>query len=267
MNGHDTDTENSEAFRTNGGQTEPDLAGRVALVTGASRGIGAATAKRLAELGADVGITYLKSGDAAEDVVQYCRDRGVEAEAFRVDAAEAEGMKELVPRVVDRFGSLDVLVNNAGYYDPKPVPETDDDEFDRYVNTNMRSVYLASREAAEVMPDGGRIVNISSIAADRSIGPGLALYGMSKAGVAAFTRGLANDLGEQGITVNAVQPGPIDTDMNPADGDQSDFMRPKTALKRYGQPEEVADVVAFLAGPESSYVTGATINVAGGINA
>lgn len=243
---------------------------KVALVTGGSRGIGAATARRLATSGTDVAITYLNSRDAAEDVVAYCTEQGVRAEVFRADAASRDDMRTLVQRVVDAFGRLDILVNSAGIFDVKPIEETTDEEFARMMNINVRATYLTSREAAKIMPEGGRIINVGSNMAEAVKMEGATLYTLSKAAVAGFTRALARDLGPKGITVSCVQPGPTDTDMNPADPADNPTAASQTAdtaLGRYGRPEELAHTIAFLASPESAYVTGAIINVDGGSNA
>lgn len=243
---------------------------KVALVTGASRGIGAATARHLAEHGTDVAIAYLNSKEAAEHVVAHCREQGVHAEAFRADAARRKDMRDLVGRVVDAFGQLDILVNSAGIAEIAPIEETTDETFERMMNINVRATYLTSREAAKVMPEGGRIINIGSNVADQAKSTGFALYALSKAAIAGFSRAMARDLGPKGITVNCVQPGPTNTDMNPADPAENptaEWQKATTALERYGQPEELAQTIAFLTSPESSYVTGATINVDGGSNA
>lgn len=243
------------------------LAGKSALVTGGSRGIGAAIAMRLGEEGAKVGITYVSSPDRAEAVVSALREKGVEAEAMRADAADAGAVAEAVHRAVARFGGLDVLVNNAGIFEMAPLPEVSDAAFERMYNINVRAVFVASREAARVMNEGGRIITIGSVNGDRMPFPGGSLYAMSKAAVAALTKGWARDLGPKGITVNCVQPGPIDTELNPANGDFAAALTPMTALGRFGEADEVAALVAFLATPESAYITGASLNVDGGFNA
>jgi 3-oxoacyl-[acyl-carrier protein] reductase len=241
------------------------LTGKVALVTGGSRGIGAAIAERLAADGADVAITYSSSPEAAERVVAAIRQNaGVRAEAIRADAADPAAVKGVVPAVVERFGRLDILVNNAGVWVQNVLTEATDEEFDRVVDVNVRAVFLTAREAARVMQPGGRIINIGSILGERVVFPGISLYSMSKFAVAGLTRGWARDLGPRGITVNCIQPGPIDTDMNPATGDFAAVQRQGTALGRYGEPTEIAASVSFLASPEASNVTGATITVDGG---
>ena len=244
-----------------------NLEGRVALVTGGSRGIGAAIAKGLAEDGASVALTYRTAEDAAVEVVRDIEAKGGRARAYRADNADAADANGIVAQVVQDFGRLDVLVNNAGISPTKPLHEVTDEDFDEIVNTNIRGVFFTSREAAKAMGEGGRIINIGSVWGERMPLPGVSLYAMSKFAVAGLTRAWARDLGSSRITVNTVQPGPIDTDGNPADGDFAQVLAPLTALGRYGEPKDVAGMVAFLASPEAKYVTGATINVDGGFNA
>ena len=243
------------------------LQGKTALVTGGARGIGASIARRLAADGANIAITYSQSAEAAETVAAACREKGVEAEALQADSGNAKDVAGLVDKVVERFGRLDILVNNAGVFSSASLEETTDEEFDRAMNVNIRGVFVVSRSAARVMGEGGRIINIGSIFGESMPLANLGLYTMSKFAVAGLTRAWARDLGPQGITVNCVQPGPIDTDMNPAQGPFADLLTPRTALGRYGKPDEIAELVAFLAGPQSSYLTGACINADGGTNA
>lgn len=248
--------------------TPTPLSGRVALVTGGSRGIGAAIARRLAGAGADVAITYRSSSDAAEALVAELRDAfGVRAEAIQSDASDVEATAGLVPGVVDRLGRLDVLVNNAGVFGPKPIHETTLEDYEHTMGVNVRAVFQTSKAAAEVMGEGGRIINIGSINGQHAMGPGMSLYATSKAAVATLTKGLARDLGPQGVTVNCIQPGPVDTDMNPADGELAEMITPMTALGRYARPDEIASLALYLASPESSYVTGALLNIDGGVEA
>jgi len=246
-----------------------ELNGKVALVTGGSRGIGAAIAKALADDGADVAISYAASAVKADAVVKELRKKGVRAEAFRADQANTKEVEGLVEAVVKRFGRLDILVNNAGVFASGPVHDRANNlaELERLFAVNVGGVATAVRTAAPLMPDGGRIISIGSVAGDTSPWPGIADYSATKGAVAAYTRGWARDLGSRGITVNTVQPGPIDTDMAPQDGEVADVLKARTVIGRYGKPEEVAAAVAFLASPAASYITGTTLNVDGGYSA
>jgi 3-oxoacyl-[acyl-carrier protein] reductase len=240
---------------------------KVALVTGGSRGIGAAIAKRLAADGASVAITYSKGADAAAAVVSEIEQAGGKALAIQADAADAEAVKESVEKTVAAFGGIDVLVNNAGIAIPKKFEETTLEEIDRMFAINVRGTMAASQAALKHMKSGGRIIMIGSCVGERILTPGLAAYSATKGAVKMFTQGLAREAGGRGITVNNVQPGPIDTDLNPASGDWATPQKAVTALDRYGHVDEVAALVAFVAGPESSYITGANLTVDGGTNA
>ena len=244
------------------------LQGKVALVTGGSRGIGAAIVQRLAEDGADVAFTYIRSEEKAQQIVAACREQGIRAEAIRADAANAADMRGLVDEVIQRLGHLDVLVNNLAISTWETLEEATEEVFDRVVDVNIRAVFLATQAAAKVMQPGSRIVNIGSVFGERISVPRHALYAMSKFALAGLTRGWARDLGPKKITVNCVQPGPVATDMNPEDDRPVvAFLRAQTALGRYAKPAEVAALVAFLASAESSDITGACINVDGGLTA
>jgi 3-oxoacyl-[acyl-carrier protein] reductase len=243
------------------------LEGKAALVTGGSRGIGAAIAKRLAAEGANVAITYTKGADAAASVVKEIERAGGKAIAIQAGAADAAAVKGAVEKSVATLGRLDVLVNNAGTGFPKPFEEATLEELDRVVAINIRGVFVATQAALKHMKSGGRIINIGSCVGERLMTPGLVPYSATKGAVKMFTQGLSREVGARGITVNNVQPGPIDTDLNPAAGDWAVPQKANTALNRYGTVDEVAAVVAFVASPEASYITGANLTVDGGTNA
>ncbi len=263
---------NKQQLKTKKGQNmsnknERELAGKVALVTGGSRGIGAAIAKRLAADGASVAVTYSKGADAAASVVKAIERAGGKAIAIQADAADDKAVKAAVEKTVATFGGLDVLVNNAGTAIPKTFEETTLEEMDRVIDINVRGVFVATQAALKHMKNGGRIIMIGSAVGERVLVPGLVPYSATKGAVKIFTQGLSREVGSRGITVNNVQPGPIDTDLNPAAGDWAAPQKAVTALNRYGHVDEVAALVAFVAGPESSYITGANLTVDGGMNA
>jgi len=241
------------------------LAGKVALVTGGSRGIGAAIAQRLARDGAAVAITYSKGEDAAAALVKAIENEGGKAIAIRADAADAGAVKNAVEKTFSSFGRLDVLVNNAGTCIPEPVAETSLENFDRVFAINVRGMFVATQAALKHMKSGSRIINIGSCVGENVGFGGMAPYAATKGAVKMFTQGLARELGASGITVNNIQPGPIDTDLNPAAGEWSVGQKALVPLNRYGRPEEIAAMVAFVAGPESSYVNGANLTVDGGM--
>jgi len=245
----------------------PTLTKKIALVTGGSRGIGAAIAKRLAADGATVAITYAKDADAASSVVKSIEAGGGKALAIQADAANADAVKAAVDKTVKTFGGIDVLVNNAGTAIPKKFEDTTLDELDRLFNINVRGVLVATQAALKHMKTGGRIIMIGSCVGERMMTPGLVPYSATKGAVKMFTQGLSREVGSRGITVNNVQPGPIDTDLNPAAGDWATPQKANTALDRFGTPDEVAALVSFVAGPEASYITGANLTVDGGTNA
>jgi 3-oxoacyl-[acyl-carrier protein] reductase len=244
-----------------------NLEGKIALVTGGSRGIGAAIAKRLAADGAKLAITYTKGADAAASVVKEIERAGGKAIAIQADAADARAVKAAVDRTFETFGRLDVLVNNAGTAIPKPFEEATLEEMDRVLDINVRGVYVATQAALKHMKSGGRVIMIGSAVGERVAAPGLVPYAGTKGAIKMFTQALAREIGSRGITVNNVQPGPIDTELNPASGDWAVPQQAATALNRYGRVEEIAAMVAFVAGPESSYITGANLTVDGGMNA
>lgn len=243
------------------------LAGKVALVTGGSRGIGAAIARRLATDGAAVALTYARSPDRAAEVVRDLEAAGGRALAIQADNLDADAIEAAVARAVEHFGRLDILVNNAGIFHAAPVEELTRDDFEKTVAINLRAPFLASRAAAARMGRGGRIVSIGSNLAIRVPGEGLSLYSLSKAALIGMTKGLARDLGPKGITVNVVHPGSTDTDMNPAGGPGADGQRALMAIPRFGDPADIAAMVAFLAGAQAGSVTGAEFTVDGGANA
>ena len=244
-----------------------DLAGKVALVTGGSRGIGAAIAARLAERGADVAITYARSEARAQEVVGRVTAEGRRGLAIGADSASAVEVKSAVERTVAEFGRIDILVNNAGIFPNGPIDDVSVEEIDQTLAIHVRAVYVASQAAVRHMPAGGRIISIGSNLAERVPSPGLTLYSMSKAALLGFTKGLARDLGEKNITVNLVQPGSTDTDMNPADAAGADEQRAQGALGRFADAGDIADSVAFLAGAGAANITGAVLTVDGGTNA
>jgi 3-oxoacyl-[acyl-carrier protein] reductase len=243
------------------------LEGKTALVTGGSRGIGAAIAKRLAADGARVAITYSKGADVASSVVKAIEDAGGKAVAIQADATDPKAVQDAVDKTVSAFGKLDVLVNNAGTAIPKKFEETTLQELDQVINLNIRGVFVTTQAALKQMNNGGRIISIGSCVGERMMTPGLVPYSATKSAIRMFTQGLSREVGDRGITVNNVQPGPIDTDLNPAAGDWAAPQKAATALNRYGKAEEVAALVAFIASPEASYITGANLTVDGGTNA
>jgi 3-oxoacyl-[acyl-carrier protein] reductase len=243
------------------------LEGKIALVTGSSRGIGAGIAKRLASDGAAVAITYTKGADAAASVVSEIERAGGKAIAIQADAADAEAVTAAVEKTVATFGGLDILVNNAGTAIPKPFMEATLEELDRVIDINIRGMFIATKVALKHLNDGGRIINIGSCVGERMMTPGLVPYAATKGAVKMFTQGLSREVADRKITVNNVQPGPIDTDLNPAAGDWAEPQIANTALKRYGHVQDIAAMVAFVAGPEASYITGASLTVDGGTNA
>ena len=243
------------------------LENKRALVTGGSRGIGAAIVKRLAREGAHVALTYVSKPDQANETVTAARALGVRALAIQADSADAAAVVLAVERTVAELGGIDILVNSAGIAVMAPLDEYRLEDLDRTLAVNVRAAFVATQAAARHMKTGGRIITIGSCNADRMPFEGGAAYAMSKAALVGLVKGLARDLGPRGITVNNVQPGPIDTDMNPADGDFAETLRKLMALPRYGAAEEIAGLVAYLAGPEAGFVTGASLAIDGGFTA
>ena len=243
------------------------LAEKVALVTGGSRGIGAAIAKRLAADGAKVAITFAKDAAAAASVVEAIEREGGRAVAIQAQATNVKAVQDAIERTVSTFGRLDVLVNNAGTAIPKTFEETTLEEMDRVIDINFRGSMIATQAALKHMKSGARIIMIGSAVGERVAAPGLVAYAGTKGAVKMFAQALSRELGSRGITVNNVQPGPIDTDLNPAAAEWAVPQKAATALDRYGHVDEIAAMVAFVAGPESSYITGANLTVDGGMNA
>jgi 3-oxoacyl-[acyl-carrier protein] reductase len=244
-----------------------NLTDKIALVTGGSRGIGAGIAKRLAADGARVAITYTQGADAAAKVVGEIERAGGKAIAIQADAADAAAVTAAVAQTVAAFGALDILINNAGTAVPKPFEEATLEELDRVIGINIRGTFVATQAALKQMRDGGRVIMIGSCVGERMMTPGLVPYAATKGAVKMFAQGLSREVASRNITVNNVQPGPIDTELNPAIGDWAEPQIANTALKRYGQIADVAALVAFVAGPEAGYITGANLTVDGGTNA
>jgi len=245
------------------------LAGKIALIQGGSRGIGAAIAKRLARDGAAVALTYASSPDQAQEVVTEIEATGGRAIAIKADSADAMQIKAAVRLAADTYGKIDILVNNAGVLALGNVAEAEIslEDIDRTLAVNVRSVIVASQAVVKHMDKGGRIINIGSTNSERMPFQGGSVYAMSKAAIVGLTKGLARDLGPLGITVNNIQPGPIDTEMNPDNGDFAQTLKGLMALPRYGKVEEVASFAAYLAGPEAAYITGASLLIDGGFSA
>ncbi|QNH78636.1 3-oxoacyl-ACP reductase FabG [Pseudomonas protegens] len=244
-----------------------NLSGKVALIQGGSRGIGAAIVERLAAEGASVAFTYVSSASKAQALQDSIIAKGGKALAIQADSADADALREAVQRTAQAFGRLDILVNNAGVLAMAPLDEFKLEDFDQTLAINIRSVFIATQEAARHMGEGGRIINIGSTNAERMPFAGGGPYAMSKAALVGLTKGLARDLGPRGITINNVQPGPVDTDMNPADGAFAESLLELMAVRRYGRAEEIAGFVAYLAGPEAAYITGASLTIDGGFSA
>ncbi|MGR9237312.1 SDR family NAD(P)-dependent oxidoreductase [Rhizobium leguminosarum] len=243
-----------------------ELAGKRALVTGGSRGIGAAIALALADKGADVAITYERSADRAAEIVRAIEGKGRKALAIQADSADPAAVKRSVDEAAQALGGLDILVNNAAIALYGAIADVSVEQIDALLDVNVRSPLLASQAAIPYLQAGGRVITIGSVGAERIVGDTGTVYFMTKSALHSFTRGLARELGSRDITVNLVQPGSTDTDMNPADGDFADFQRALIPLGRYGEPEDVAAAVAFLASPAARHITGTILTVDGGLN-
>lgn len=243
------------------------LEGKVALVIGGTRGIGAAISRRMAADGASLAIIYLSRTGEAEKFGNDLRSNGTTVLMVKADVSDPRALVDAIDRVASQFGRLDVLVNVAGMAIVGPLDAYADDAFDRIFALNVRAPFLAAKKAAALMDSGGRIITIGSVVADRMPGDGGTLYAASKAALGGMTRGLARDLGERGITANLVQPGPIDTERNPADGPNAATNRAPLAIPRHGTPGEVASLVAYLASSDAGFVTGSTYNIDGGWSA
>lgn len=247
--------------------THLPLLNKVAFVQGGSRGIGAAIVRRLVREGAAVAFTYVSSPDKARSLVSSIEASGGRALAIQADSTDANAVQQAIRLAAESFGHLDILVNNAGVLALGDVSEFSLEDLDRTLAVNVRSVFVATQEAVRFMPEGGRVISIGSTNAERMPFAGGAAYAMSKAAIVGLTKGLARDLGPRGITINNVQPGPVDTDMNPADSEFADTLKGLMAVPRYGKDEEIASFVAYLAGPESGYITGASLTIDGGFSA
>ncbi|MBE9229934.1 3-oxoacyl-ACP reductase FabG [Phormidium sp. LEGE 05292] len=243
------------------------LKNKRALITGGSRGIGAAIVKRLASEGADVAFTYSSSPERANEVAQAAQALGVRAVAIQADSADASAVVAAVEQTVDQLGGIDILVNSAGVLAIAPLNDFKLEDFDRTLAVNVRAVFVATQAAAKHMQAGGRIINIGSTNAERMPFAGGGVYAMSKSALQGLVQGLSRDLGPQGITINNVQPGPIATEMNPPTGEFAEMLTKQIAIARYGTVEEVAGMVAYLASPEAGYITGANLMIDGGFSA
>lgn len=244
-----------------------ELQGKVALVTGGSRGIGAAIARQLARAGADVALTYVRSAEKAEAVVKEIEALGRRGLAIQADNTDAQAVEASVATTIAQLGRLDILVNSAGIWHAGPLDTVTLEQLDETMAVNFRAPFIASKAAAAVMPEGGRIISIGSNLAERVPDAGIGLYSASKAALVGLTKGLARDLGPRGITVNVVHPGSTNTDMNPADSDHADAQRGRMAIPKYGSPDDIAGLVAWLAGPQGRFMTGAALTIDGGANA
>ncbi|MEJ1168619.1 SDR family oxidoreductase [Variovorax sp. CCNWLW235] len=247
--------------------TTPVLAGKVAFVTGGSRGIGAAIVRRLVRDGAAVAFSYASSSAPADELARSIEAEGGRALALKIDSADAAALTAGIDEAARAFGKIDVLVNNAGVFLGGSLDDFSLEDFDKTLDINVRAVFVAAKAASRHMGEGGRIINIGSTNAERMPWPGGSAYAMSKSALKGLVQGLARDLGPRGITVNNVQPGPVNTDMNPVDGPNAAAMHGLMALARHAHPEEIAGMVAYLSSPEAAFVTGASLNIDGGFAA
>ena len=238
-----------------------------ALVTGGSRGIGAAIVKRLASEGVDVSFTFANSPDRADEIVKEVKALGVRVLAIQADSAEASAVVDAVEKTTAAFGGIDILVNNAGVLAIAPIDDLTLADFDKTIEVNLRAVFVATQAAIKHMQEGGRIINIGSTNAERMPFAGGSIYAMSKSALQGLVKGLARDLGPRGITINNVQPGPVATEMNPSEGEFAEMLKKLMALPRYGKVEEIAGMVAYLASPEAAYITGSSLMIDGGFSA
>ena len=242
-----------------------ELQGKNAFISGGTRGIGAAIVRKMAAEGANVAFTYHKSQNEAKALVEETETHGVRGLAIQADAMQAQNVVQAVQKAVSVFGSIDILINSAGVFELKSITESTLEDYERTENVNIKAVFAATAEAVKSMPEGGRIITIGSVNADVMPFAGGSLYAMSKAAVQMMTKSWARDLGERKITANVIQPGPIDTDMNPANGPFGETLTAMTAIKRYGKPEEVAELTAFLSSPKAANITGSAISIDGGL--
>ena len=257
----------STASSSSSSSSSPVLAGKVAFVTGGSRGIGAAIVRRLAHDGAAVAFSYAASAAPAEELVRSIQSEGGRALALKIDSADAAALTAGIDEAPRTFGRIDILVNNAGVFLGGTLDEFSLEDFDKTLAINVRAVFVAAKAASRHMGEGGRIINIGSTNAERMPWPGGSAYAMSKSALVGLVQGLSRDLGPRGITVNNVQPGPVNTDMNPVDGPNAASMHGLMALARHARPEEIAGMVGYLASPEAGFVTGASLNIDGGFAA
>lgn len=243
------------------------LSGKVALIIGGSRGIGAAICKRLASGGANIVFTHVNSLKEDNNVVETCQSYGVSASCIQADVGDLDANKKVIAQVIQDYGKIDILVNNAAILQLVDFLEMTEADFDRNININLRGIFFITQTTVPNMPEGGRIINLGSIFGESVPYPGLALYSMTKFAIAGLTRAWARDFASRGITVNCIQPGPVHTDLNPEDGEVAKAMKPRSPIGRYGRVEEIAEMVAYLVGPNTDNVTGAILNNDGGWNA